>query len=73
LICELRRLVARDDPRAIDVTKQLQGHAGLAGAAVTQLAALDAHLSVFDFEQAASIVGDLAAEFGVAGKGSGHG
>jgi two-component system sensor histidine kinase/response regulator len=73
LIRELRRLVARDDPRAIDVLKKLKGNAGLAEAAGSHLAALEAHLSDFDFEQAALIVGDLATELGEAGKAEEHG
>jgi HPt (histidine-containing phosphotransfer) domain-containing protein len=73
LIRELRRLVTRDDPRAIDVMKQLKGNAGLAEAAGSHLAALEANLAVFDFEQAALIVGDLAADLGEAGKEDGNG
>ncbi len=73
LLRELRRLVARDDPRAIDVVKQLQGNAGFAVAAAPHLTALEAHLWVFDFEQAGSIVGDLAAELGEVGEGGEHG
>jgi len=68
LIRELRRLVGRDNPRALDVAKQLKGNAGLATVAGPHLAALEAHLSVFDFEQAASIVGALAAELGEVGE-----
>lgn len=62
LLRELRRLVARDDPRALDVAKQLKENAGFAAAAAPRLAALETHLAVFDFEQAASILGDLAAK-----------
>lgn len=60
LLRELRRLVARDDPRALDVAYRLKGVAGFAAAAAPSLAALEAHLSVFDFEQAALIMDDVA-------------
>ena len=73
LLRELNRLVARDDPRAIEAAKQLRRNAGFVTAAGPRLAALEAHLSVFDFERAASIVGDLAAAFGEGGEGEGHG
>jgi|GEM_PF-1820253 len=64
LLQELRRLVARDNPRALDVVKQLKGNADIATAAALRLAALEEQLAVYDFEQAALILGDLAAEFG---------
>ena len=73
LLRELHRLVTRDDPRAIEVVKQLQGNAGFAAAAASRLAVLKAHLAVFDFEPAAAIVAELAAELGEVGEGDAHG
>jgi two-component system sensor histidine kinase/response regulator len=72
LVGEVRRLVARKNPLALDVAKQLKENAGLAEAANPHLAALEAHLLVFNFEQAALIVEDLAAGIGGAGEGDEH-
>lgn len=69
LIGELRRLVALDNPRAIDAAKQLKGNAGFGKAVGPLLTALEAQLSVFDFERAALIVEDVAAVIGEAGEG----
>ncbi len=68
LVSELRRLVARSDPLALDVAKRLKGNAGLDNTAGPQFAALEAQLSVFEFEQAALIVDGLAGLLGEAGK-----
>ena len=73
LVSELRRRVARNDPLAVDVAKQLQGHAGLDRAAGPRLAALAEQLAVFDFELAAPIMAELVGLLGGTGDGGGHG
>ena len=64
LVYELGRLVARNDPLAFDMVKRLKANADLVKVAGRKLAALEAQLLVFDFEQAAQIVDDLAGQLG---------
>jgi two-component system sensor histidine kinase/response regulator len=64
MVSDLRRLIARHDPLALDMAKRLKENAALGKTAGPQLAKLETQLSVFDFVQAAQIVDELAGLFG---------